>query len=142
MFGQDAEIPTDVRTNVVMAKIQPGARMKLPVFDGGCFVYPIESSLQVEGTAVPEKQLAILNHFSGEIVIENSGKIEAKVIFGNAERIEGTKDRWFFLLSHFEKEPWVKLLTQNGFLIARDEAEAKHQEELSKKQGLAKYGIE
>jgi redox-sensitive bicupin YhaK (pirin superfamily) len=129
LFGIDAGLPdTGVKSNIVMAKLQPGCSLTLPVFPGGCFVYPVgDSSVRVEETDVPTKQLAVLEDFSGEIVVQNTGKADARFVFANAERIN---------------EPWVKLLTQNGFLIAKDKDEALRQEQLSKQLGLDKYGRE
>jgi hypothetical protein len=59
------------------------------------------------------------------VKVSNESEKPARLIFANGSRIE---------------EPWVKLLSQNGFLIARDLEEAKRQEAISKEVGLAKYG--
>jgi hypothetical protein len=61
------------------------------------------------------------------LIVVNTGAAEAKFVFGNGTRVE---------------EPWVKLLTQNGFFVARDETEAKGEEEISKKVGLVTYGTQ
>ncbi len=128
LFGRQSEIRTDVKINVAMLRLAPAASVRIPVFaSGGCFVYAAESEVQAAETKVAEKDLAILEQDLTEIVVANKSAKEAKIVFANGERID---------------EPWVKLLTQNGFIIEKDEAEAKRQEEIIKKVGLEDYGQE
>jgi redox-sensitive bicupin YhaK (pirin superfamily) len=124
-FGIDSDVETHSPITVLMGRLLSGGHVSIPTIPGGTFFYALNGAVTANDQEVPEKTLAIVESGSDDLHLRNSGAGEVRFIFGNGARIE---------------EPWVKLLTQNGFLLARDEAEAKRQEAISKKVGLSKYG--
>lgn len=126
MFDRDAGLSTETTINVVFGKLDAKAGVTLKTFVGGCFVYVLEGELSInDRTTVGERTLAIVEDGDADLRLTAQSSGGAKYIFANGERID---------------EPWVKLLTHNGFLIAKDEAEALHQEQIVNKVGLHRYG--
>lgn len=120
-------VTTETPMTVLMVKLNAGAKLALPTMAGGCFLYGLTTELKVnESCVVPRRVLAVVASGTDELVVANvDSAATAHFIFANGARVD---------------DPWVKLLTGGGFLLARDEAEALRQEALFKKVGLNSYG--
>lgn len=127
LFGISAGIETQSQVNVLMGKLQPGAAVRIPTVPGGTFVYTLVGALQFNNgdATIAEHMLAIVASGSDHIALHNAGAAPARFLFGNGARID---------------EPWVKLLTHNGFFLCRDEDEARRQERILQTVGLDAYG--
>lgn len=125
-LGHSSPVETETPVTVVMGTLQgPGARMELPQLAGGCFVYARSGALRVNGIAVPCHHVAVVPSAEGVVAIEHDDGDEVDFLFGNGRAID---------------EPWVKLKTQNGFLLAASLDDALAQEELSRRVGLETFG--
>ncbi len=126
MFGVDSGVETHSAVNVLLIRLEAGATIQIPTIPGGTFIFGPSGAGIIDGhTLVPEKTLAVIESGFGEIALRNIGANSANYIFANGSRID---------------EPWVKLLTSNGFFLCRDEEEAKRQDSILKSVGVEKYG--
>lgn len=130
MFGRASPVETETKLNVAILSLVPGAIAEVPhVHGGGCFLYcrtggPV--SLNESTSMLEAGEIAVVQQKQGEhLRIANTGQEECTLVFGNGEKID---------------EPWVKLKTHNGFLIASTLEEALQQENIIKKVGLENYG--
>ena len=126
-FGADSKVETESHILVVMAELEAGGSIEFETVEGGAFVYPMSGELTIDGNSVvAARHLAILTSAAGKVSVQNtSPKDKMRLVFGNGKTVD---------------EPWVKLLTHNGFLIARNLDAARKQEEIIKQVGLDKYG--
>ena len=126
-FGIKSEVETETKVTVVQMVLQPGADVEFVTIKGGAFVYPLDGALTVDKADVPAKSIAVLTNADGAVPVYNTSKEPVRLVLANGEKID---------------EPWVKLLFQNGFIIARDEEAARKQETICRQVGLEKYGKE
>lgn len=124
-FGRKSPVVTATPITMVFGNLDPDATIELPALGGGTFIFVADGALKAQETEIPTHNLAILEGGPGKVIARNIGKEAARFIYGSGERID---------------EPWVKLLTHNGFILCRDLEEARRQEEILKRVGLENYG--
>ena len=110
------EAKTHAPVNVFGIEINAGKSFTFASTQLGALLYVKQgTNVSVNGKKVGEKELAVFDSKAkGDVTVQNeSEKDSARVFFAEGEPVEG---------------PWVKLLTNNGFLLAADEESAKKKE--------------
>jgi len=124
-------VVTPTPLNIITGTLKPNGSLDIgDTCAGGAFFYPFsaEANVQVsDSETVRSRHVAIFDEASGgRIKFKNeSGTDEIEFVCGWGARIE---------------EPWVKLLTHNGFFLARSLEAAQLQEKLFLEQGITSYG--
>ncbi|MCH8203025.1 MAG: pirin family protein [Proteobacteria bacterium] len=124
-------VVTPTPVNIITGTLKPNGSLDIgDTCAGGAFFYPFsaEANVQVsDSETVKSRHVAIFDEASGgTIKFKNeSGTDEVEFVCGWGARIE---------------EPWVKLLTHNGFFLARSLEAAQLQEKLFLEQGITSYG--
>ena len=126
ILGIDSPIITETPVNLFMGHLDAGSTTEIKTIFGGGFLYCVNGQLTIDETLiVSAHQVAVLTSADGKITISNTSKETVKYVFGNGSRIE---------------EPWVKLLTHNGFLLAANLEAAREQEKIIERVGVEHYG--
>jgi len=132
-FGDESAsaVVTPTPLNIITGTLKPNGSLEIEdTSAGGAFLYPFSAGVRVQvsdSETVKSRHVAIFDDASGGVIkVRNeSSTDEVEFVCGWGTRIE---------------EPWVKLLTHNGFFLARSLEAARLQEKLFLEQGMTSYG--